>query len=197
MGAQVRVNRWRVYLLISCLLAISFNCQEVAKEPVLEKNDVQGSPLELENYEIEVVSLNLYFYCPGEEGLAREDRETPLAPGKDLPRAVVEELLRGPRDPRLSPVISSHTRLLDAWIQEEIVYLDFSRELVKNFYGGPRAEGLLVYSIVNSLTENTGFQAVQFLVEGKKVPGLAGGQRLDLPVSRDETMVVQVEGCAG
>jgi len=68
-------------------------------------------------------------------------------------------------------------------IVENVAYVDFSKELMENHWGGSRAEELTVYSIVNTLTDVSGIKEVQILIEGSIPSTIAGHIILDEPLS--------------
>ena len=47
-----------------------------------------------------------------------------------------------------------------------------------------------IYSLVNSITEIEGIEQVVFLINGKKQSAYKGHTQFDMPISRDESMIV-------
>ncbi|NLA06994.1 MAG: GerMN domain-containing protein, partial [Firmicutes bacterium] len=97
---------------------------------------------------------------------------------------IVQELIKGPsRGSVLCPTLPRGTYLRSLKIIDNIAYVDFSKELMENHWGGSRAEELTVYSIVNTLTDVAGIKAVQILIEGLVSSTIAGHIFLDEPLS--------------
>jgi germination protein M len=121
--------------------------------------------------------------------LLPESREIYLT--KDLvsqAKHLVYELIKGPNS-ELDPTIPRGTRLRELYLdQEGTAYVDFSRELVDNHWGGSSGESHTIYSIVNSLILNfPEIKRVQILIEGEKIETLAGhiDTRRPFGVNRD------------
>lgn len=98
-------------------------------------------------------------------------REVPA----DRPAAgIVEALLAGPGpgETGLRPTFPAGTRLRGVKLEGGVATVDFSQELVRNFGGGSAGELMLVYSLVNSLTQLPGVHAVRLSVEGKPLETL-------------------------
>lgn len=109
---------------------------------------------------------------------------------KDLPRAALLELIKGPAGGTgLEGLIPKGTRLRNLTVRDGTAYPDFSAEIRTNFPGGSRAEELLVYSIVNTLTEFPGIRQVQFLINGDRADTIGGHMGIDMPLKRDESLI--------
>jgi N-acetylmuramoyl-L-alanine amidase len=132
----------------------------------------------------------LYFAGPTnfDDDLMLEIRKIPgLGDERDLgSRAfrVVQELTKGPaRGSVLCPTLPRGTCVKSVKIVDNVAYVDFSKELMENHWGGSRAEELTVYSIVNTLTDVPGIKEVQILIEGLASSTIAGHIILDGPLS--------------
>ncbi|NPV52291.1 MAG: GerMN domain-containing protein [Firmicutes bacterium] len=108
----------------------------------------------------------------------------------DLPRRALEELIRGPSPgSNLERLLPAETRVLGVSIKDRTAYVNFSRDIQTRFPGGSRTEELMVYSIVNTLTQFPGITSVQILIEGKKVETIGGHIGIMQPLTRDEGLV--------
>ena len=119
--------------------------------------------------------ITLYFAAPGAEGLQAEPRTIPVAetPTPEV-RATVEALIAGSRR-GLTPTIDPRVRLLDVYLVDRIVVLDFSAELQTTHTGGSVNELLTIYALVNTVTANfADVEAVKLLVEGEEIDTLSG-----------------------
>ncbi len=96
---------------------------------------------------------------------------------------LMEELLKGPRDKGLSRVIPEGTRLLELRVENGITYVDLSAEIAGANYGA-EAEGVLIDSIVWTMTQLEEIEAVQILVEGEIVDSLGGHYSASIPLTR-------------
>lgn len=117
------------------------------------------------------------------EAIKRPDSEQPEK------RALELLLSEAPADKRLYSVMPKDVRLLGLTIRNKVAYADFSKELKTNALGGAAYELLLVNGVVNTLTEFTSVERVQFLVNGRAIATINGHLDLTEPLARDESMI--------
>ena len=77
-------------------------------------------------------------------------------------------LCMGPTNDKLESPIPEGTKINSAVLKENTVYVDFSEDFIKNAPNGVEEEGLLIYSIVNTLTELNEVNGVKILIDGKE-----------------------------
>jgi len=129
------------------------------------------------------IRVTLYLLSDSGMALAPEDREIALADSvQEQAKQVIRELLAGSRTGLGSP-LPQGVQLRELFITPQgLAFVDLSQELISNHIGGSSAEELTVYSLSNTLIANfPAVKRVQFLVEGREVPTLAG--HLDLTLS--------------
>lgn len=131
--------------------------------------------------------VTVYFSDEDALGLVAERR--PLSRGQDPVAQTLAELIKGPQRPGLYPTIPQGVRVLSTRQAGKTLYVDFSRELQTNHWGGSAGEILTVYSIVNSLTAIPGIEEVVILIEGELQETLAGHLALDEPLRRAEDLI--------
>jgi hypothetical protein len=69
------------------------------------------------------------------------------------------------------------------FVNNNMAWVNLSKEMVTNLKGGVDSELLAVYSIVNSILFNMdGVDAVQILIEGEKLPTLGGHVDITVPL---------------
>ncbi|HET8646335.1 MAG TPA: GerMN domain-containing protein [Vicinamibacteria bacterium] len=137
------------------------------------------------------INVKLFFQAADRPGLAVEERPVSFAPDLDAQvRAVVEELVRGPRQ-GLQPTLAPNTRVLEVFVSARgVAYVDLSKEAQAIASGGSEAELITVYSIVNSLIANfPALKRVQILVEDRPAATLAGHVDLTRPLLPDMTLL--------
>lgn len=127
------------------------------------------------------ISLTLYFATPDAAGLKPEQRE--VAATSEPSRTAMEELLRGSQTGLTSPMPAG-TKLRGLAIRDRVAYVDLSDDILKTPNRGSASEMLIVSSIVNTLTEFTGIEKVQILIEGKELETLYGHLDLSEPIAR-------------
>jgi spore germination protein GerM len=144
------------------------------------------------------IRVTLYLLSDSGMALAPEDREIALADSvQEQAKQVIRELLAGSRTGLGSP-LPQGVQLRELFITPQgLAFVDLSQELISNHIGGSSAEELTVYSLSNTLIANfPAVKRVQFLVEGREVPTLAGHLDLTLSYGRGPRRLEQ-ESTAG
>ncbi len=126
--------------------------------------------------------VTLYFGDKEAMYLIPEEREVARG-GKPIEQVIVEELIKGPRNPELSRTIPPQARLRSIRVENGVAYVDFSKEIQTRHWGGSAGEAMTIYSVVNSLAGVSGIEKVQFLVEGKKQESLVGHADTTEPIA--------------
>ena len=100
----------------------------------------------------------------------------------DQAKQAITALIGGSRT-SLARIIPQTTRLRELYMDDSgTAYLDMSAELISGMSGGTDNEMLLVYSIVNTLTENfPSIQRIRFLIDGREIQTLSGHLDLTIP----------------
>lgn len=162
------------------------------------RNDRPGVPslpieIPIPAEEAQKKEIQLFFSLADEESLAPESREILISGDiADQIRATVEELIRGPHSVDLLPTLPSGTALREVFLDpiEGTVYVNLSKEVVRNHPGGSQAEALTVFSLVNTLTHNFHqIRKVQILIEGQEAETLAGHILIQRPLAADPSWV--------
>lgn len=106
------------------------------------------------------------------EGRVIDSKELLENPYKKL----VELLIEAPKNDKLESAIPEGTKVNNAKIEGDIVYLDLSKEFIENHAGGQEEESLTIYSIVNTLTELTEVNSIKILIDGKEDESFKDGK---------------------
>lgn len=80
---------------------------------------------------------------------------------------LVELVINGPKNDKLSKIIPENTKLLNSSLNGECLTLDFSSELLNYNKEDSKAKNNLIYSIVNTVTELNEVNKVKFLINGQ------------------------------
>jgi spore germination protein GerM len=167
-------------LLLLGLVAVSApRWAHVLRREVPEPESVAAGSVSADDEPARVerqINVKLFFQAADRPGLAIEERSVTFS--TDLAgqvRAVVDELIRGPKS-GLQPTLAPQTRILEVFVSARgVAYVDLSKEVRSVPTGGSEAELITVYSVVNSLTANfPALKRVQILVEDKPASTLAG-----------------------
>ncbi|NMB25816.1 MAG: GerMN domain-containing protein [Firmicutes bacterium] len=103
---------------------------------------------------------------------------------------VVGELIRGPQQADRVKTVPPNAELRNLWVDDNgIAYVDFSREFQTDHWGGSAGDTFTLFSVVNSLTELEGIEAVQFLIEGETQEAILGHTDTTRPMGRREDLI--------
>ncbi|MBR7142769.1 MAG: GerMN domain-containing protein [Clostridia bacterium] len=136
-----------------------------------------------------LTTVTVYFPDEGREFLHAESRTLEVPAGEHVAYYVMEALMKGTQDSTHLNLMPTGARLLGVSVSGVTCTVNFSAEFVGNFSGGAASGVMLIYSIVNSLTELEGIELVRFQIDGAAIETFAG---LDMsePFTRDGTMIL-------
>lgn len=127
---------------------------------------------------IQNTSLTLYFSNENGDGLVKEVRpDVYYSSNISLEKLIMEKLLEGPETKGAKPVIPEGTRLVSVSVVEGICYVSLDETFRNQDY--KVNEGVVIYAIVNSLTELPTINKVQISVNGDT----SGNYRDNFPLS--------------
>ncbi len=133
--------------------------------------------------EVPVREVQLYFVAPEGTFLVPEPFDIPACDAdRDCINSLLISLINGSQQGNL-PVLPKETKVLDVEIENDLVRVNFSRQLVDFHPGGSLIELFSVYSLANSISENFPYvRQVQILIEGEVRQTLKGHVRIDQPI---------------
>jgi len=133
-----------------------------------------------------VWEVQLYFTAPEGEFLVPEPCEIPVGDSDiDSIRHLLVALIAGSRQGNVA-VLPQKTEILAVVLENDLVRINFSRQLVDFHPGGSLTELFTIYSLINSLTENFPYiRQLQIVVEGEVRQTLKGHVRIDQPIYAD------------
>ena len=152
------------------------------QQPQQEAESVQVTPKE----EVPRQEIQLYFTAPEGTFLVPESRDIPVCDDDNhCIHDLLNELIAGPQLGNTA-VLPKETKILGVDIENDLVTVNFSRQLVDFYPGGSLSELLTVYSLINTLNENFSYvRQLQILVDGQVRQTLKGHVRIDQPVYAD------------
>ena len=109
--------------------------------------------------------LTLYFSNKAGDKLVEQRVAMEYNSNISLEKLIVEQLIAGPPFEGAYPTIPSETKLLNISIKDKICYVNLDEGFLGTGYNV--IESIPVYSIVNSLIENTDAQKVQISINGE------------------------------
>ena len=136
--------------------------------------------------DVSVREIQLYFTDPMGTFLIPENREIPgCDDDRDCICSLLKSLIKGSQQKNL-PVLPKETKVFGVEVENDLVRVNFSRQLVDFHPGGSLTELLTIYSLVDSLNENFPYiRRLQILVEGEVRQTLKGHVRIDQPIYAD------------
>lgn len=113
---------------------------------------------------IQSTVLTLYFSNKAGDGLVAEKREVHYSSNKSLEKLIVDQLLKGPDTEGLKSAIPSGTKIVSVSLVDGTCYVNLDSNFKHQDY--TVKEPIVIYSIVNSLSELSTINAVQISVNG-------------------------------
>ncbi|MGL6173612.1 MAG: GerMN domain-containing protein [Cellulosilyticaceae bacterium] len=135
-------------------------------------------------------TIILYFTKPNSDKLYAEPRDIQFNENIPLEKYIMDELIKGPETEGLISTLPVGTKLNDIKTQENVSQVDLSYDKVM---ASPIGEQLLVYSIVNSLTEVPQIKKISFLKDGKKQTDVTGTIDFNTLFERNEELIATEE----
>lgn len=148
--------------------------------------------LETEEYRSEMREVTLYFADPAKRKLVREKRTIKITDQQPIEQYLINELIKGTKNKEMKSLLSNKTVLVSVDVHENICYLNFKSEFLTDNAGNEAHEKLVIYSIVNSLTELQTISRVQFYMDGKRVERF-GSVRIKDYMERDTQIIKEEE----
>ena len=147
-----------------------------------EKPSVTAPEQGLQPTTEDLFSLRIYYPAGDhlemlEKKLPRRSRSTAVA------EAVIEEFFKGAPDNK-TPSVPQNVKLLGLYKDAgQVLYIDLSDELRRNFQGDALSEYLLLKALYESLISNLqDFQDFKILIEGRELETLGGHIYLKYPL---------------
>lgn len=138
------------------------------------------------NQESHLIEHQVYFFDDRTASLVPERRQYNLKNKQERSEWVLNQLIKGPKGRELQRTIPKGTKLLSVSIEDEVAYVNFSKEFKPKHPGGLTHEAQTIDSVFLTLTQPMlgHIKKVQFLVEGEKLRSFAGYTNFDEPISQ-------------
>jgi germination protein M len=190
----VRAAIVKSLLQIDGVNSISFY---VSDEPLQDSaGNLVGSMTEdtfMDDYGNETTSLastklTLYFASADGQSLVKEEQDVYYNKNVAKERLVIEYLLKGPTESDALAVIPSGTKVLNVTITDGVCYVNFDSTFLEQ--SGLASSDVVLYAIVDSLTELDNVNKVQILVNGgSTMPDSSLSFKLGTSYERDTSLV--------
>lgn len=138
---------------------------------------------------IQNATLTLYFANEEGNGLVKETRNVYYSSNISIEKLIMEQLLEGPASKECRSAIPSGTNLVNISVVDGICYVSLSETFRNHDY--TVAEEVVIYSIVDSLSEIPTINKVQISVNGDTSGAYRDNLKLDSMFSRNLDYVVK------
>ena len=158
-----------IILIVLILLGVGFfiinNIKNNNEEIIYEYTPEE----EITGEQLRQTIITLYFLDSNTYKLSPEARQIDAKKLLDNPyELLINLLMEGPKNENLLKLIPENTKLNSAQIKDNILYIDFSEDFIKEQKLGKEQEELILKSIVNTVTELTEINKVAILIDGKE-----------------------------
>ena len=131
------------------------------------------------------VTITVYYADEQGEYLIGESRKVS---SENKYEEALYELMKLPVDSSLVRLIPDTIIINSVEVENGVARVDLSNNFVEDRYQGDAADILLIYSVVNTLTEFSGVDSVAFYIDGKKLNTL-GALDISSPVYRKTDLI--------
>jgi germination protein M len=171
-------------------VAIRVEGDDPETEALLESRETVAINPVISSVRLTTRTFTLYYVNDTLDALVPVEYTSSNVNMDQIERYIVSRLIEEPPQEGLIATIPSETRIIDVMTEESICYVNLSADFVSRFNGSPSLAQLMLYSIVNSLTENmTHVKRVQFLIDSERVDQFQGTADFHQVFERDETLI--------
>lgn len=146
--------------------------------------------------QVQDTTVKLYFADADNRYLVAEQRSAGSTADKALPEFIVRQLMAGTRQRGLHGIVPKDAGLRSIRVSEGVCIVDFTVEFLTDKPTSYLEERMLVYSIVNSLTELESIDAVELRADGESIGRYV---QMDLmeSLTRNEAVIGPVKTASG
>lgn len=138
----------------------------------------------------QTVQVSLYYTDSKGEKLFQTRHNVEFDGTISLEELVIRQLLSGPlENENLAPVLPAGTKINKVSFKDGICYVDFSKEFLDGRDGV--SDEVIVYSVVNSLSDIGSVTKVQLWIDGKPVSSYRETVPIDLPIERKFDIIAE------
>lgn len=159
-----------IAILILIIIALLFFFNPTNSNEDINNELVEYTPQqEFSDDEIRKTIISLYFKNIETNSLIAEAKCIDVKDLSNDPYTyLINLLIAGPENEKLESAIPEGTKVNSCTLKGNTVYVDLSKEFVDNAASGIEEESMIIYSIVNTLTELNEVSGVKFLINGEE-----------------------------
>ena len=158
-----------LFIILLILLCILFPLKNSFNEKI-SNNVLEYTPAqEFSDDEIRKTIISLYFKNKETNSLVAEAKCIDVKElYKDPYTYLINMLIAGPESEKLESAIPEGTKVNSCTLKGNTIYVDLSKEFIDNASSGINEESIIIYSIVNTLTELNEVTGVKILINGEE-----------------------------
>lgn len=155
---------------------------------VLGEGFISGDVINLESDEDCATTVTLYFLDEDSAKLVKEFRKINITDTRPVEEYIMAELIKGPKADENERLLSEDTGVTSVEVTDGTCYVNFRKDFESYSTLDKDKQKLMIYSIVDSMTERDGIKNVQFLIDGKKADKL-GNIDISGTLFRNENLI--------
>ncbi|MCD8125786.1 MAG: GerMN domain-containing protein [Lachnospiraceae bacterium] len=167
----------------------------VNEEPLTDASGVEIGVMQAESFLTDVsaspdeeeLELTLYFINEAGDGLAAETVEVTRSGEETAESLVMKQLIAGPTEAEHQAVLPANTGLLSVQVKDQICYVNLDSVFLDEALSVD--PNLVVYAMVNSLTELDDVEMVQFTMDGSADVTLGDSISFASPFERNTELI--------
>ncbi|MBO5059712.1 MAG: GerMN domain-containing protein [Clostridia bacterium] len=129
---------------------------------------ISGDEINTESDDDSATGIRLYFANSEKDALVMEYRKINITDTQPVEQYIVTELIKGPKNKNNTKLLASDTGVVSVETTDGTCYVNFKQDFIDKNAASEDTVRLVVYSVVNSLTERDNIKNVQLLIDGKK-----------------------------
>lgn len=167
-----------VMIFLIVLFSIFFFNYSNPNENISNNEIIEYIPQEeLSDDEVRKTIISLYFKNIETNSLIAEAKCIDVKDlSKDPYTYLINLLIAGPENEKLESALPEGTKVNSCTLKGNTLYVDLSKEFIDNAPSGIEEESMIVYSIVNTLTELNEVSNVKFLINGEENKSFKDGK---------------------
>ncbi len=150
---------------------------------------ISGDEVNTELDDDYATGIRLYFANQEKTGLVMEYRKINITDTQPVEQYIVTELIKGPKNKSNEKLLAQDTGVLSVETTDGTCYVNFKQDFIDKNIASQDKGRLIIYSVVNSLTERDNISNVQFLIDGKKTDKF-GEMDISQLFVRNEALIV-------